>query len=292
MRAAPAARRRAVVVFLVLSVLQWAPWVLLGWLPEVVAWPLGVALFAAAVTFWATGARRRRERSWGLRPGPRSPRDAAVAVGMGLAVYAAVTSGRWLSGALVVEGVAAPGAVAASVVVGLGVAGYQATSEEVVFRGALLAALPARWSHARLAVVSAMVFVAYHAPRWPELVAGPYAVALLLAGLAFAVAALRTGSVWLGAGVHAGWNLGAHLALEADEPVLRLAEPMTAGWTEAAGWWGVVGNGVLLVAVLVWTRRSAVAVRPAGRVAPDGSESPGTPPHLVGRAGPGTQSCA
>jgi membrane protease YdiL (CAAX protease family) len=49
-----------------------------------------------------------------------------------------------------------------------------------------------------------------------------YALHLLLAGLAFAIAFVRTGSLWLGLGLHAGWNAGAYL--------LRLAGALPEGW--------------------------------------------------------------
>ena len=40
---------------------------------------------------------------------------------------------------------------------------------------------------------------------------------------AFAIAYLRSGSLWLGIGLHGGWNLGAYVLLEADHPIVRLA---------------------------------------------------------------------
>jgi membrane protease YdiL (CAAX protease family) len=57
-----------------------------------------------------------------------------------------------------------------------------------------------------------------------------YALHLLLAGLAFAIAFVRTGSLWLGLGLHAGWNAGAYLLREGDPALLRLAGALPEGW--------------------------------------------------------------
>jgi CAAX protease family protein len=114
----------------------------------------------------------------------------------------------------------------------------------------------------RAVALSTCVFLLYHLPRWDELVQGPYAFHLALAGTAFALAYLRNGSLWLGIGLHWGWNLGAYVLLEAGTPLVRLEGPAASGWGEAGSWLGVLGNAVLLLVVLAWPSRQAQSAVP------------------------------
>jgi membrane protease YdiL (CAAX protease family) len=246
--------------FLLLSLAQWAPWVL----PTVpgagsvrlVAVGLGALLFAAVATWFCRAALWPGGRSLGLG-GDRSWLVRVISgLAVGAVVYGGVFVARVAVGAVTVDGSADGRTAAAVLLAGSAVAGYQAVSEEIVFRGALLGVLPRRMPAARTVAASVCVFVLYHLPRWESLLHGPYALHLVLAGTAFAVAYVRTGSLWLGIGLHWGWNLGAYVLLEAGRPLLDLAGPPASGWGEPVSWLAVAGNAVLLLVALSW---------PAGR---------------------------
>ncbi|WP_409332912.1 CPBP family intramembrane glutamic endopeptidase [Trujillonella humicola] len=241
-------------VFAVLAVSQWAPWILAGLgVAPVGAAVAGATLFAAAV-WWAV---RRTEpgvrTSWGLSPARPAGRLLATGVLGGTLAYLAVFVVRWWGGRGPATGVHAADVVPV-VVTGLLVAGYQAFSEEVVFRGAVFTLLPPSVSVRAAVAVSTALFVLFHAPRWPDLMSGPYALHLVLAGLAFALAYVRTGSLWLGMGLHAGWNVGAYLLREGDPALLRLTGALPEGWAGWSSWAGVAGNAALLLLVLLLTR--------------------------------------
>jgi membrane protease YdiL (CAAX protease family) len=255
-RTVPRTQASLVSAFVLLSVAQWAPWVLLAvpdTLPgEIVAVGLGALVFAAVASWfyrtalWPAGRQigLGGDRSWQVR--------VLTGLAVGALVYGAVFAVRAAVGAVTVDGKADGRTAAAALLAGLAVAGYQAVSEEIVFRGALLGVLPRRVSPAPAVAISVGVFVLYHLPKWESLLHGPYAIHLVLAGTAFAVAYLRTGSLWLGIGLHWGWNLGAFALLEAERPLVTLAAPPASGWGEPGGWLAVAGNAVLLLAVLAW----------------------------------------
>jgi membrane protease YdiL (CAAX protease family) len=246
--------------FLLLSLAQWAPWLLLavpgaGSLRFLVV-GLGALVFAAVVAWFCRTALWPSGRCLGLSGDRSCLVRVLTGFAVGALVYGAVFVARAVVGAVTVVGDGygdGAGRTAAVVLLaGLAVAGYQAVSEEIVFRGALLGALPRRVSPVAAVAVSVGVFVLYHLPKWESLLHGPYALHLVLAGTAFAVAYLRTGSLWLGIGLHWGWNLGAYLLLEADQPLVRMAGPPASGWGEPGSWLAVAGNAVLLLAVLAW----------------------------------------
>ena len=243
--------------FLVLSVTQWAPWLLAGLVPRgALATPAaavaGGAVFAATAVWFRRRVLAARGRGLGLSGDVSGRARLFIGLVVGPACYAAVFGARLAAGAVTVEGVRGAGAVVGVVLTGLVVAGYQAVSEEVVFRGALMGLLPRSLGPVLVVVISVMVFVVYHAPKWESLVRTPFAIHLALAGTAFAVAYLRTGSLWLGIGLHTGWNLGAYGLLEAGHPVVVLTGPPVSGWDEPAGWLAVAGNAVLLLAAVRW----------------------------------------
>ena len=75
-----------------------------------------------------------------------------------------------------------------------------------------------------------------------------------------------TGTIWLGLGLHAGWNLGAYLLKEGDPALVRLTADLPTGWGGWSDWVSVAGNAVLLVATLVLTRRRRASVGELSRM--------------------------
>ncbi len=239
-------------LFGVLAVGQWAPWILASMAGGPAAAVAGGALFAGALWWAVRRTPPARRPSWGLSTA--SPAGGLLLTGLlgGFLTYAAVSGVRWWGGAELSTEVSAAD-VLPIVLSGLVVAGYQALSEEVVFRGAVFTLLPPSVSVRGAVGISTALFLLFHAPRWEELVSGPYAVHLVLAGLAFALAYARTGSLWLGTGLHAGWNVGAYLLREGDPAVLRL-HGLPEGWGGWSSWVGVAGNAGLLALALALTR--------------------------------------
>lgn len=123
-----------------------------------------------------------------------------------------------------------------------------------MFRGATFALLPRSLPVATMVAISTAIFVAFHLPKWESLVSGPYAIHLALAGLAFAIAYVRTGSIWLGFGLHFGWNLGAYLLLEGNPALVVLGDGLPVGWLGWSSWLSVAGNAALLTIVLLIPR--------------------------------------
>jgi membrane protease YdiL (CAAX protease family) len=242
------------ILFAALAVTQWAPWMLAGLAGGPAATVAGVVLFIAVLCWAVRRTPPDRRSSWGLSLARPAGRLLLTGFAAGSLTYLAVFSVRWLGGgglAAGVHGADVPLVVATALLV----AGYQAFSEEVVFRGAVFTLLPRSVPIRTAVVVSTGVFVLFHAPRWQELASGPYALHLVLAGLAFAIAYVRTGSLWLGLGLHAGWNAGAYLLREGEPTLLRLTGPLPEGWGGWSSWVGVAGNAVLLLLVLALTSR-------------------------------------
>ncbi|MDT0164285.1 CPBP family intramembrane metalloprotease [Actinotalea sp. AC32] len=249
----PAGAGLRVAVVLALLAAHWAPWVLLGVVPSAIAWTVGPALFAAAAVAARGVALRRGLGDLGTSR-PRTTWLPAAALLLGGATYGLVTLVRWAGGALEVRGVLALWPAVVAIAAGLAMAGYQAVGEELVVRGALGSVLPGRWRGAGLLTATTAAFVLIHAPRAEALLHTPYALHLVLAGVAFGLAWLRTGSIWVGAALHAGWNLGAWAFLE-GRPALVVADPLPAGWDQWSSWAAVVGNALLVVLALLLTRR-------------------------------------
>ncbi len=133
--------------FLLLSVAQWAPWVLLALLPgdesaQVAAWGLGALCFAVVVAWFCRVALRPRGSDLGVG-GDQSWRVRALTgLTVGALVYGAVFAARAAVGAVTLDGARGGPAAAAVLLAGVAVAGYQAVSEEIVFRGAFFGVLP------------------------------------------------------------------------------------------------------------------------------------------------------
>jgi membrane protease YdiL (CAAX protease family) len=251
-------------VFVVLAVCQWAPWMLAGPVGPAVGAVAGTVLFAIAL-WWAVRRTAPAQRSsWGLSPANSARRMLVTGLLGGALTYLAVFGVRWWLGAGEATLDVRLEDVLPILLTGLAVAGYQAFSEEVVFRGAVFTLLPPQISVPSAIAISTSLFVLFHLPKWESLVNGPYALHLVLAGVAFAIAYVRTGALWLGMGLHAGWNAGAYLLREGDPALLRLTASLPEGWDGWSSWVAVAGNAVMLLLTLALTskRISRPAVEP------------------------------
>lgn len=80
--------------------------------------------------------------------------------------------------------------------------------EEVALRGYVLQELMTKFSTATSVVVSSLIFAALHAPELIE--SGMWVVGaanIFFAGVLMSLAYLKTRSLWLPIGIHAGWNV-------------------------------------------------------------------------------------
>ncbi len=129
-------------------------------------------------------------------------RDVGVGAGLGAATLAATLAAAWALGSFRwgFEGTFDGGGLArASVALIL-----NAATQELLFRGYVFR-LVQRDAGARWAVLlSTALFAAAHAPRLGSLLA---AVNLVLVGLAFALALLWSGRLWMPISMHAAWNV-------------------------------------------------------------------------------------
>lgn len=141
---------------------------------------------------------------------------------------------------------AAPGGAIAAVV---GTAFFFAASEELLFRGFVLQTLRRGFDTPVAMAGSAWLYAIVHFLRfdlvWHQVLL-PF-TGLFLAGLLLAWAALRTRSIWLSVGLHAGWVA---IFLMADRFKL-LAYPPATNWLTGAGY-PLGGPLGLALVLLVW----------------------------------------
>ena len=245
--------------FLLVSLAQWAPWLLAAvaegrGAARFAAAGLGAGLFASVVAWFRSTVLVPRQRGLGLVVDRSCRVRVLTGLTVGALAYAGVFLARVAIGAVTVDGVRDGRGAMVVLLAGLVLAGYEAVSEEIVFRGAFFGVLPRSVRPTTATALSVAVFVLYHLPKWESLLDSPYAIHLVLAGTAFAVAYQRTGSLWLGIGLHWGWNLGAYLLLEAGQTLLHLTGPPASGWGEWGSWLAVGGNLALLLVALAWPR--------------------------------------
>jgi uncharacterized protein len=163
------------------------------------------AVVAAGAMLWLFD--RRRLGAIGLR-GERAVSDTLIGL-----VFGAATLLIGLLAAWIVE-VARPNAAVPSysafgLSVSMATALAAAAGEEVIFRGYVLHELLSKFT-ARMAIfVSSILFALGHvdALRADAMDGGAVGVVnLVLAGVLMALAVLKTGTLWLAIGLHAGWN--------------------------------------------------------------------------------------
>lgn len=300
MRAVGVAARAAGAVILrlaVFAVASSAAAIILAWLLQPFRAEGTFGLFATALaTFlglvagtWLTLTifEKRSLAAVGLHAGP----TASVEMGWGLALGAAITTAAgavllvfgWLS---IRDG---DGVVLEGLWQAVGLTGFVAVAaafEELLFRGYPFQLI---WKRLGLPValgLSAGLFALAHLGN-PELTPLAF-VNLALAGLLLALAYVRTRSLWLPIGVHAGWNWV--LAVPLDQPVSGFVFGMpgydvvetgpdlfTGGAFGPEG--GLVVTGVTAAAIAWMTRTCRLRPAPAALAAgllPD--TAPAAPP--------------
>ncbi|MBI4278367.1 MAG: CPBP family intramembrane metalloprotease [Armatimonadetes bacterium] len=135
-------------------------------------------------------------------------RPLAVGVVAGATLAAAVLAAMWAAGGLAYDGLAPGSAFLSRRVAAWTLAAIfflaGAAAEEVVARGYVLQTLAREWGAVRAAPASAAFFAVTHAFNPGVSPAG--LVSLAAGGLLLAAGVLRTGTLWLPIGLHAGWN--------------------------------------------------------------------------------------
>jgi len=139
-----------------------------------------------------------------------------------------------------------------------------AIGEETIFRGYLLTGLRLAWGKWIGLLAMTIIFGLFHLPAYMSdaMGSGPLTLAVMLAsafGLLFGVVYLRTGSLWLPAGLHFAWNFVENdlLNLTADSSNVNLVgaltttslPPMTVVLLEA------LALAVIALCIGLWMRR-------------------------------------
>lgn len=249
---------------------------------------IALSLLVATVVFVRVD---RRSLAWAGLPARGMARHFALGLPTGAAwlgvVLAAAAALGWL---VPVSAAPRPGALLGGVLV----AALNVLTQQQLLSGYLYAMLRERAGVAVAVLVSAALFSTEHLAGY--LAAGPLPAGgwlpplnVFLAGLVFLAARERSGALWLGSGIHLGWNglLGPVLGLSVSGgyalgwsgPLLRLGGP--ALWT--GGGFGIEG-GLVVTLVTLGLLAVLLAWRPASR-APAGPP-PGPSGRNVGSPAP------
>jgi uncharacterized protein len=141
----------------------------------------------------------------------------------------------WALGAFRVEGVRPAGDLAVLGGQALLAMFLSSATDEVLLRGYLFRQLSGHLSAGALVALTTFLYVVNHV-WYVHLTLGD-AVFLGLLGLMFALALVRTGSLWLGLGLHWGGNVAyrLHAGFDAGGGVLRRVALTEAPWHEGVG---------------------------------------------------------
>lgn len=178
---------------------------------------------------WMAGATGE---DFGLRRGGRTPFVLGAALGAVLLLGPAGL-GALAGGYTTAESTAATGLGALpAILLSLPLLALLAFGEELLFRGFLLRYWRGMGPLGALVATSAL-FTAVHSANPGASVPG--AVGVMLAGLMLGIARTTSGSLWLPAGIHVGWNaataLGAGLPISGFElPSLARLQPSGGDW--------------------------------------------------------------
>ena len=219
--------------FVLLCLVSYVPFLAPGgWFLPSAAVVLAALLAAIRWTGW----------TWadiGLRSAGRPAGQLGIGVALGAGAMTLIVVGRLLQHGqvLAVERAGLGAAIASALVF----AAYSAVAEEVLFRGYLLRMLGDR-SELGLVLISTAAFVVYHLPQlgvpWPAFLYWGLQGALL------ALAAIRTGALWLLIGLHLGGNLVARLTLDPDSVLVQVPSGSEARY------WVNVAVAALLLALI------------------------------------------
>ena len=177
-------------------------------------WPwamaYGVLPAALGVTLATWAARRVLDRrsfaSLGLWIDGHAWHDLGMGFALGAAMVGAIFLVLWAAGWLTVTGWAGGAASTSRIVLGdLALFGLVGFSEELLSRGYHLTNLADGLGLAWAVLLTSASFSLFHLGN-PGAGAGSVA-GILVAGLFFAYARIRTGRLWLPIGAHIGWNL-------------------------------------------------------------------------------------
>ncbi|MBY0490495.1 MAG: CPBP family intramembrane metalloprotease [Gemmatimonadaceae bacterium] len=213
-------------------------------------------LVVTAGLVWASAAI-----TWRTRPGATLGIRIDVArtrhLLTGLIVGAALNALPWLipllQGTVVVEH--RPHVAVVAVATGVGIALLNALFEEITSRAAPLALL-AQWPAWRAVALTAFSFALMHGIG--ETLSLPRLAYLWALGVVLAVCWLRTGSVWLGTGFHAGWFWASLV------PSGRMQSGALFGLRGSLGVALDIADGVLIVVALalLWSLHRGAAPPP------------------------------
>lgn len=176
---------------------------------------------------------------FGIRRGGRAPFVLGAALG-GAMLLGPAGLGALLGGYVPAESTVATGLGALpAILISLPLLALLAFGEELLFRGFLLRYWRGLGPRGAL-VATSLLFALVHSAN-PG-VSIPGAVGVMLAGLMLGIARVASGSLWLPAGIHVGWN--AATALVAGLPVSGFELPSLARLRSTGGEWsrGLLGG--------------------------------------------------
>lgn len=205
---------------------------------------------------WAVARARgfRGADAYALERRPGALRALGLTFALALLVKAlAVAVGLWLG--VYALGEAAPvGAIAVPLAGIVFTTFFPSIAEDIVTRGFWYRQAPSLGHGAVFVLATSAVYVLNHVYR---LGSGPVEWAMLFAfGLAYAVALVRTGTLWGAVGLHWGWNVAA-FAADSVFGVETVGE-VTAPFLSAAA--HLVALGVIWAATMPRRRMAALAV--------------------------------
>lgn len=227
-----------------------------------------IGTLATLATIWWM---RRREglweslRTWGLRPGPAWPAEAALGLALGPLLFGLVfgvgVAAGWVQGVSVeADGLA--------MLQGLLVTLLVAFSEEVLMRGYVLQTLLPAWGLRASLLLQAGIFAVLHGLN-PGM--SPAAVVnLAVSGLVFGYAWKATGRLWLPIGLHLSWNFaegplfgfpvsGMPFPSLLHHQVVGPAWAMGGPFGPEAGLLGLGATCLAFAAVYLWERFAAAS---------------------------------